>query len=70
MKQKLSLSSIKNALSRAEMKSIMAGSGPCVGPQCFGQGQCDAIPCAVYANCNKYCHACVINPGGGGNTCV
>ncbi|HEY8782973.1 MAG TPA: hypothetical protein VIM16_15210 [Mucilaginibacter sp.] len=28
-KEKLSLSSIKNVLSRAEMKKIMAGSGGC-----------------------------------------
>ncbi|MDP9047329.1 MAG: hypothetical protein M3N14_04280 [Bacteroidota bacterium] len=36
--EKLSLKSIKNVLSRAEMKKIMAGSGPGGGPPGGGGG--------------------------------
>ena len=55
--QKLSLKSIKNVLSRTEMKEIMAGSGGGTGGGGSGGGGCP-IPCAP--NCNTsvliYCY--------------
>jgi hypothetical protein len=42
--QKLSFSGIKNVLSRAELKKIMAGSGSCT-PSCTNEGL--AIPCCT-----------------------
>ncbi|MGZ3998997.1 MAG: hypothetical protein ACXVIY_00110 [Mucilaginibacter sp.] len=65
--QKLNLKSIKNVLSRAEMKKITAGSG---GGPGGGGGICDNVPCEIFQQCNQYCHGCIINPGGGASTCL
>ncbi len=51
-KEKLSLNSIKNVLTRAEMKKIMAGSGPCNGG--CGPGCADTI-CACFGQINPVC---------------
>ena len=66
--EKLSLKSIKNVLSRAELKKIMAGgsAGPC---SCCGPGGYNYCYCYLYGfsspaligeacgngNCNTYC---------------
>lgn len=57
--QKLSLKGVKNVLSRAEMKNIMAGSGgggcrswgnPCnVGETGMGSLCCPGVACVPYA---------------------
>jgi len=58
--EKLSLQSIKNALSREELKKIMAGSGPCVPA---GQGLCTyADPtCCEGSSCNYLTGTCEFN---------
>jgi hypothetical protein len=55
-KQKLDLKSVKNALSRAEMRKIMAGSDGC-GTGCYG-------------GCfGTFCNACVSDGNGSHGTC-
>ena len=49
--EKLSLGSIKNVLSRAELKKIMAGSGPGGAPPGDGGGDCND----EYQTCNSLC---------------
>lgn len=56
--QKLSLANIQDKLSRAEMKSIMAGSG--------NTGSCLNI-CQTSADCTSICKTC---GGTNGNNCV
>lgn len=50
MKEKLSLKSIKNVLSRAEMKMIMAGSGDCGTSECSSDTDCKD---SRYPKCDK-----------------
>jgi len=50
-KEKLSLGGIKNALSRAEMKKIMAGSGGCV----YGTQNCIYIYGGTLPCCSGHC---------------
>ena len=54
--KKLSLSSIKNVLSRAEMKTIMAGSGGCraLNPN---ESCSDGSKCV---DANGYCSNCCV----------
>lgn len=59
-KEKLSLGSIKNVLSRAEMKKIMAGSGNCNlrGGACGPYTQavcCSGLQCVVVGTNPGYC---------------
>ena len=71
-REKLSLSGIKNALSRAELKNIMAGSGPGGGGgggSCAGPGQSCGFIMGVPGN-PSCCPGlnCYFNAGGY-NTC-
>jgi len=59
--EKLSLSGIKNVLSRAELKKIMAGSGGCVGFGIACNGTTGNTCCEGY-----YCNGAW---GGGLGTC-
>jgi len=54
-REKLSLKSIKNVLSRADLKKIMAGGSGCDGPGSYC-GNC----------CSGQCGNLNGNPGGGG----
>ncbi len=67
MKKKLSLTEIKNTLSRDEMKQIMAGSGStycCVCNQDGGNVNC-------CTGSSSYCGAYFVNLcGAGGATCT
>ena len=51
---KLNLKSIKNVLSRAEMRKIMAGSGSCDAQTCtmLSQQCCPGYYCAMGSNPN------------------
>jgi hypothetical protein len=54
--QKMSLANIKNRLSRAEMKKIMAGSGD-HGGQCDGSVGTWVGSCNVPEDCLTYCRS-------------
>jgi hypothetical protein len=53
-KEKLSLKSIKNVLSREELKKIMAGSGPCVYPSQTCGGNSGISCCSPYTCVGGY----------------
>jgi hypothetical protein len=59
-KQRMSLNSIKNVLSRAEMRNIMAGSG---GGGSSGHG-CSNSSCTVYDGIYTYPGLCGTGYGG------
>lgn len=60
--EKLSLNGIKNVLSRAEMKKVMAGSGGCVS----GTNNCVYIYGGTLPCCAGHC---VVPPGSNYGTC-
>ncbi len=57
--EKMSLKSFKNALNRAEMKKIMAGSG----------GGCNGGGCHIDADCTGECYTCQGVQQGQAGTC-
>jgi hypothetical protein len=53
-KEKLDLKDIKNVLSRAEMKKIMAGSDGCQATAC------GSSLCTQYVSGGYYCNSCCV----------
>lgn len=53
--KKMSLKTIENALTRSEMKSIMAGSGETNGYQCCSSGSCSTCRRYVPGSGIPYC---------------
>lgn len=50
-KEKISLKAVKNVLSRAEMKKIMAGSGLCSTNYCSANTYCCEDLCCAGGSC-------------------
>ena len=62
--KKISLKSVKNALSRDEMRVIAGGCGA------FSHNTCGGIPCSSNLGCDSYCPVCANVGAGGNNICV